>query len=108
MKNWYFITSRSSEQLDHFWRPRCIFFLFNLSFASVLVSTTRIAKGRMDNEMDEHEHKLRIALRLYACSEVKMKLSDAMKVTEYKTPERKGGSISACASCRTIDNEDND
>ena len=48
----------------------------------------------MDIEDDgEPERKLRIASRLYAYSEGKMKLTDAMKVAGYATPERKRGTV---------------
>ena len=50
----------------------------------------------MDNDdgaEDEPIRKLRIASRLFAYSEGKMKIMDAMKVAGYGTPERKPGTI---------------
>ena len=62
----------------------------------------------MDTEDDgEPERKLRIASRLYAYSEGQMKLTDAMKVAGYATPERKRGTVyqrvrrTAAAICTT-------
>ena len=42
---------------------------------------------------DSPEQKLRIAIRVYASAEGNMKVSDAMRVAGYCTPERKGGTI---------------
>ena len=42
---------------------------------------------------DSPEQKLRIAIRVYASAEGNMKVSDAMRVAGYYTPERKGGTI---------------
>ena len=55
--------------------------------------TTGIAKGSMDNKIDEYKRKFHIASWLYACSEGKMKLSDEMKIAEYETPDRKVGTM---------------
>ena len=42
---------------------------------------------------DEPKRKLRIASRLFAYSEGNMKITDAMKVAGYETPERKPGTV---------------
>ena len=42
---------------------------------------------------DEPKRKLRIASRLFAYSEGKMKVTDAMKVAGYETPERKANTV---------------
>ena len=39
------------------------------------------------------DRKLRIATRVYASAEGNMKISDAMQVAGYCTPDRKGGTI---------------
>ena len=47
----------------------------------------------MEEDTDESERKLRIALRLFPYSEDPVKLTDTMKVTAYVTPKRKGVTV---------------
>ena len=45
----------------------------------------------MSNHESSPERKLRIVTRVFTSSEGTLKLSDAMKIAGYETPERKGG-----------------
>ena len=80
----------------HFLAGCCIsFFSFTLSLSfwlSVPEIASRIMEGGGSNK-DEPNRKLRIASRLFAYSERKMKITDAMKVAGYKTTERKAGTV---------------
>ena len=58
----------------------------------------------MSNHESIPERKLRIAARVFTSSEGNLKLSDAMKIAGYETPERKGVTIYqrvCCASRKT-------
>ena len=47
----------------------------------------------MSNHEISPERNLRIATRVFTSSEDNLKLSDAIKIAGYETPERKGGKI---------------
>ena len=47
----------------------------------------------MSNHYIRPDRKLRITKRVFTSSEGNLKLSDAMKIMGYGTPERKGGTI---------------
>ena len=53
----------------------------------------------MSNHESIPERKLRIATRVFTSSEGNLKLSDAMKIAGYETPERKGGTIHKLVYC---------
>ena len=56
----------------------------------------------MGDDEGDASQKLRIASRLFACSEGNIKLCDAMKVAEYETPERKGGTVYQRIDCNAL------
>ena len=57
------------------------------------IITTKLYSQNMSNHESTPERKLRVATRVFKSSEDNLKLSDAMKIAGYKTPERKGGTI---------------